>query len=70
MATATAEPACVEAGKCYPLSVFSRIVGLGRHGMRTARRNGLRVIHAHGTAYVLGDDWLKYIATIAPQSDA
>ena len=29
--------------------------------MRTARRNGLKVRYAHGSAFVFGDDWFDYL---------
>jgi len=51
----------ISADQAYPLPLFTRGVGLKRHGMREARRNGLRVVHLHGRAYVLGRDWIAYL---------
>lgn len=48
-------------GAQYLLDDFMKLVGLGRHAMRAARRNGLRVLRAHGRAYVNSDDWFAYL---------
>ena len=52
----------IQAGTAYSLAEFSRRVGLRDWGVRAARRAGLRVIHKHGRAFVLGSDWLAYLA--------
>lgn len=54
--------ATVKRGECYPLPAFMGAVGLGRHGLRAARRDGLRVEYRHGRGYVLGDWWLDYLS--------
>ncbi|MCG6157100.1 hypothetical protein [Rubinisphaera margarita] len=51
----------INSGSVYTLSEFQRRVGLGRVGMQTARRQGLRVIRQHNRAYVRGSDWLDYL---------
>lgn len=45
----------------YKLADFSRLVGLGRDGLRRARKNGLRVLRAHGRAYIESNDWFSYL---------
>jgi hypothetical protein len=52
----------IQAGTAYSLAEFSRRVGLRDWAVRAARRAGLRVIHKHGRAFVLGSDWLAYLA--------
>lgn len=51
-------------GAQYLLEDFMKLVGLGRHAMREARRHGLRVLRAHGRAYVNADDWFDYLNRI------
>lgn len=65
---ATADLAPIERGVSYPLPLFMKRVGLGRHGLREARKAGLRVVYAHGHAFVTGDAWLDYLES-RPASD-
>lgn len=61
---------CIEpiAADCsYEKSDFLRRVGLKAHAWRTAVRQGLRVVRCHGRAYVLGRDWIDYLAAQADQ---
>lgn len=65
-ATATqSAPGAIEPGTLYRLEDFRARVGWGQFAMRTARRNGLRVIYTAGRAYVRGDDALAYFDRIA-----
>ena len=45
----------------YPLPVFSRVTGLGKHALRAARRAGLRVLYIGNRAFVNGSDWLRFV---------
>ncbi|WP_339742627.1 hypothetical protein [uncultured Rubinisphaera sp.] len=45
----------------YSLDEFRKRTGLKHAALRTARSNGLNVIYRHNRAYVLGEDWLKYL---------
>jgi hypothetical protein len=51
----------IVAGVSYPLTAFSRISGLRKHAIRSARRKGLRVRYVGGRAFISGDDWLVFI---------
>lgn len=55
----------------YPLPVFEEHSGLSKAAMRTARRNGLRVLRVGGRAFVLGSDFIEYVlkAQSADQSN-
>ena len=55
------EPPAIESGRAYTLPAFRQVTGLGLAAMRTARRRGLRVRHAHGKAFVVGADFLDYL---------
>lgn len=62
--TLTTEPLCIRRGECYSLDQFQKLARLGRHGMRAARKAGLKVRRAHGNCYILADDWLDYLDSV------
>ncbi len=47
---------------CYTLSELQKRTGLKRDAMRSARKNGLRVIYRHNRAFIMGSDFLSYLA--------
>lgn len=53
----------IEAEVCYPLPVFMNITGQGRAAISTARKKGLTVRKIGNRKYVIGRDWLDYVAT-------
>jgi hypothetical protein len=57
----------IQPGVVYRLDEFRRITGWGLWAVRTARRNGLRVIRTAGRAYVRGDDALAYFDRLADE---
>ena len=60
--TDTASLAPIERGVVYPLAEFMRRTGWGRHAVRQARRQGLKVRYRANRGYVVGDDFLRYVA--------
>lgn len=54
---------------CYTISEFSIRTGLKRDAMRSARKNGLRVIYRHNRAYIMGRDWLSYLDKMEHTND-
>lgn len=60
---------CLIRGAQYLLNDFMKLVGLGRHAIREARRNGLRVLRAHGRVYVNSDDWFEYLNRVAKSNE-
>jgi len=52
----------IENGVTYPLTEFQRRTGLGRHALRQARRQGLRVCRMGGRCYVRGEDFNAFLA--------
>jgi hypothetical protein len=60
----------IRADAAYPLGAFMQITGLGRHGMRAARRAGLRVHYVQKRGFVLGRDFLAYLEAAAGDADA
>ena len=55
----------IEKGKIYPLPVFQRHSGWGRHAMREARRQGLKTIRSGGRIFVRGKDFFAYLDAVA-----
>jgi hypothetical protein len=47
----------------YPLVEFQRRTGLGRNGLRAARRRGLPVSKCGRNRYVAGADWAEFLQT-------
>lgn len=45
----------------YTLAEFQRRTGLGRNGMRTARRRGLPVRQCGRNKYIAGADWAGFL---------
>jgi hypothetical protein len=62
-------PAEIKADSAYSLDTFTQIVGFGRHAMRAARRAGLRVVYVQHRGFVLGQDFLAYLAAAAEKGD-
>lgn len=55
------EPLGIEAGRVYPLNEFMALTRLGRHAMRHARRNGLKVGRVGNRAFINGSDFIAYL---------
>ena len=60
MATIT-EPTPIDPDCLYTLRDFMALTGLGKHAMRTARENGLRVRRVGNRAFVHGGDFISYV---------
>lgn len=45
----------------YSLEDFMRRTGLGRNGLRTAKRKGLSIRQCGRNRYVLGADWHEFL---------
>ncbi|MSR58423.1 MAG: hypothetical protein EXS05_12350 [Planctomycetaceae bacterium] len=52
----------IEADVGYPISVFCKRSGLGEAALRSARAAGLKVRYAGGRAYIIGADFLEFLA--------
>ena len=64
----TRELAPIEDGVTYPLDEFQRRSGLGRHALRQARRQGLKVRRLGGRAFVCGGDFNLFLASLPERS--
>jgi hypothetical protein len=61
MTSSATAPAEIRAGVVYPLRVFMELTGMGRHAMRAARRNGLRVTYCGNRCYIRGESFREYL---------
>jgi hypothetical protein len=48
----------------YTLAEFQRRTGLGRNGIRAARKRGLPVLQCGRNRYVAGGDWAGFLQTV------
>jgi hypothetical protein len=53
----------IHAHTSYPLASFAKLSGLGKAGIRSARRAGLPIRYVGNKPFVLGSDWLTWLAT-------
>ena len=56
----------VQSDHAYSLEEFRRRTGLGRNGLRAAKRNGLAVRRCGRNRYVLGSDWHDFLRRQPP----
>jgi hypothetical protein len=57
------EDRAIHAQTSYPLASFAKLSGLGKAGIRSARRAGLPIRYVGNKPFVLGSDWLTWLAT-------
>lgn len=53
----------------YPLSVFQKTAGIGKHALSQLRRKGLRIIRTGGRAFVRGKDFSNFLSTLDDRAD-
>jgi len=54
----------IEDGVTYPLTVFQRTAGIGKHALSQLRKQGLKVIRTGGRAFVRGKDFSDFLNTL------
>ena len=59
----------IENGASYSLEDFKARTRWSNHAIRTAKRNGLRVILTGGTGFVRGDDFNDYLKKLAGNNE-
>ena len=60
----------IESGVAYPLQTFQERAGIGKHALRTLKRQGLRIIHPggeRGRGFVRGDDFIQLLDRLAQE---
>lgn len=55
-------PGVIDAPAAYTVAEFRRRTGMAQYAFRQARANGLRVVAVGKKRYVLGADWLAFLA--------
>ncbi len=59
----TERPEAIQADSVYPLGQFQRLSGLKEWGLRKATKQGLRVRKCGRNKFVLGKDWIDFLAS-------
>ena len=54
----------IDDGRTYPMSSFMLATGWGRHALRQARQQGLRVVKVSGRCFVRGKDFSDFLGSI------
>ncbi len=54
----------------YPLAVFQKTAGIGKHALSQLRRQGLRVIRTGGRAFVRGRDFSAFLGELQDKPQA
>ncbi len=54
----------------YPLALFQKTAGLGKHALSQLRRKGLRIIRTGGRAFVRGRDFSEFLGKLASNEPA
>ncbi|HQZ68449.1 MAG TPA: hypothetical protein PLY87_25345 [Planctomycetaceae bacterium] len=54
----------------YPLALFQKTAGLGKHALSQLRRKGLKVIRTGGRAFVRGRDFSEFLGKLASNEHA
>ncbi len=65
----TTVPQVIRADEGYSVAEFRRRAGLGDYAFREVRRAGLRIIAIGKKRYVLGVDWLDFLAKEAQKGE-
>jgi hypothetical protein len=55
----------IEDGSVYPMATFMGAVGWGRHALRQARQQGLRVVKVSGRCFVRGRDFSEFLGAVS-----
>jgi hypothetical protein len=58
----------IDNGKTYPLTIFMKATGWGRHALRQARQKGLRVVRVSGRCFVRGRDFSDFLGRLGDET--
>jgi hypothetical protein len=58
----------IEDNKTYPMTVFMKTAGIGKHALAQLRKQGLRVIKTGGRAFVRGRDFSEFLGELNEKS--
>ena len=54
----------IEDATTYPMVVFMKKAGIGKHALSMLRKQGLKVIRTGGRAFVRGRDFSEFLANM------
>ena len=54
----------IEDSTTYPMVVFMKKAGIGKHALTMLRKQGLKVIRTGGRAFVRGRDFSEFLANM------
>ena len=60
----------IDDGSTYPMAAFMRATGWGRHALKHARQQGLRVVKVGGRCFVRGRDFSEFLDAIGSETSA
>ncbi len=55
----------IDDGKTYTMPAFMAATGWGRHALKHARQQGLRVVKVSGRCFVRGKDFSEFLGKLA-----
>ncbi len=59
----------IDDGSTYPMAAFMRATGWGRHALKHARQQGLRVVKVSGRCFVRGKDFSEFLGKLTTDSE-
>jgi hypothetical protein len=57
----------IDDGLTYPMATFMRAAGWGRHALKQARQQGLKVVKVSGRCFVRGRDFSEFLGSLSDQ---
>lgn len=57
----------IDDGRTYPMQAFMRATGWGRHALKHARQQGLKVVKVSGRCFVRGRDFSEFLGSLSEQ---
>ena len=57
----------IDDGRTYPMATFMQHVGWGRHALKQARQQGLRVAKVSGKCFIRGRDFSEFLGSLSDQ---
>ena len=59
----------IDDAKSYPIQSFMGAIGWGRHAMKQARKQGLKVVKVSGRCFVRGKDFSEFLGKLTTDSE-
>ena len=59
----------IDDGRTYPMAAFMNATGWGRHALKHARQQGLRVVRVSGRCFIRGRDFSDFLGRLAAEQE-